>query len=126
MISFPGKTIARARATRRVTGLPETSTIEGLPSLSTCENVFLLMYLVGRTNARYKIITMVTVAEASSIVLANAFRSPETEVAIEESVGRVLAEVVSADRDLPPIDRVTMDGIAISFEAWSGGKREFS
>jgi molybdopterin molybdotransferase len=68
---------------------------------------------------------MVTVAEASSIVLANALRSGETKIPIEEAVGCVLAEEISADRDLPPIDRVTMDGIAIAFEGWKNGAREF-
>ena len=36
-------------------------------------------------------------------------------------VGRVLGEAVCADRDLPPHDRVTMDGIAIAAAALAGG-----
>jgi molybdopterin molybdotransferase len=83
------------------------------------------MYLVSGTTARYKIITMVSVTEASAIVLANASMAAITAVPIEEAVGRTLAETVSADRDLPPIDRVTMDGIALSFATWSKGKTAF-
>lgn len=68
---------------------------------------------------------MVTVKEAFTIVLANVPASAITQVPIEQAVGRTLAEVVVADRNFPPIDRVTMDGIAISFDSWSEGKREF-
>lgn len=83
------------------------------------------MYLVSRTIARYKIITMVSVTEAFSIVLANATTAWVTEVTIAEAAGRTLAETVSADRDLPPIDRATMDGIAISIDTWSAGRNVF-
>ena len=40
-------------------------------------------------------------------------------------VGRVLAEDVHAERDHPPFDRVTMDGIAIAFRDWAAGVRSF-
>jgi len=68
---------------------------------------------------------MVTVAEASTLVLANA-RSPKvSQVSVDASVGRVLAETVFADRDLPPIDRVTMDGIALLYSEWATGRKNF-
>ena len=35
------------------------------------------------------------------------------EVSLRESLGRILAEDILADRDGPPFDRVTMDGIAL-------------
>ena len=35
------------------------------------------------------------------------------EVSLEDSLGRVLAEDILADRDGPPFDRVAMDGIAV-------------
>lgn len=41
------------------------------------------------------------------------------------SLGRVLKEDVYADRDFPPFDRVSMDGIAISFNAFKNGQSEF-
>lgn len=68
---------------------------------------------------------MVTVTEASTIVLAHALTSAKAEVRIEDAVGRVLGEMVFADRDFPPMDRVAMDGIAISFDFWSEGNTEF-
>jgi molybdopterin molybdotransferase len=37
----------------------------------------------------------------------------------------VLAESIIADRPLPPMDRVTMDGIAILFAAYANGQRRF-
>jgi molybdopterin molybdotransferase len=36
-----------------------------------------------------------------------------------------LREPLRADRPLPPFDRVTMDGVALSFDAWKRGCREF-
>ncbi|WP_299485293.1 molybdopterin molybdotransferase MoeA [uncultured Allomuricauda sp.] len=36
-------------------------------------------------------------------------------VALESSLGRILAETVVADRDFPPFDRATKDGIAIKY-----------
>jgi molybdopterin molybdotransferase len=41
-------------------------------------------------------------------------------VALAEAVGRVLAETVSADRDLPGFDRATMDGYAVAAAATFG------
>ena len=42
------------------------------------------------------------------------------------SLGRVLKEDVFADRDFPPFDRVSMDGIAISFNSFKKGQRNFA
>ena len=50
---------------------------------------------------------------------------PSEKCPFEELVGRILREPVKADRDLPPFDRVMMDGIAISQSAWDKGIREF-
>jgi molybdopterin molybdotransferase len=38
----------------------------------------------------------------------------------------VLAEDVAAERDQPPFDRVTMDGIAVAFREWQDGRRKFT
>jgi molybdopterin molybdotransferase len=68
----------------------------------------------------------VTVAEAIQIVLGQA-RSFGTEmVPLDGTVGRVLAQPIVADRDLPPHNRVTMDGIAIFFAAYAAGQRTFA
>jgi len=42
-----------------------------------------------------------------------------------ESTGHVLAEPVLADRDFPPFDRSTRDGIAINYAAFEGGRITF-
>lgn len=68
---------------------------------------------------------MITVAEAEQIILSQK-RDYGTElVPFEQAVGRVLAEDIYADRDLPPYDRITMDGIAFSYAAYDKGIRTF-
>lgn len=56
---------------------------------------------------------MVPFEEALEIVLRQARPLPAEEVALAEVTGRVLAEDVAADRDLPPFDRAAMDGYAL-------------
>lgn len=74
---------------------------------------------------KVKINTMVSVAEASSIVFDNLFSPGIRRIPITDAVGCILAEEVSADRSLPPSDRVTMDGIALAFRSWAQGQRQF-
>ncbi|WP_420583188.1 molybdopterin molybdotransferase MoeA [Reichenbachiella sp.] len=68
---------------------------------------------------------MISVVEAKNIVQSQQANWGIVKVALEESMGEVLAEDIKADRDFPPFDRVTMDGIALSFDAFDKGKREF-
>lgn len=68
---------------------------------------------------------MVSVSEATAIISKNLFTPSKLPVKIEEATGRILAEPITADRDLPPFNRVAMDGIAIAFEEWSRGRRSF-
>jgi molybdopterin molybdotransferase len=56
---------------------------------------------------------MLPVEEALAIVLAHAPRLPPEEVELAQAPGRVLAEDVRADADLPPFDRSAMDGYAV-------------
>ncbi|MBA4056054.1 MAG: molybdopterin molybdenumtransferase MoeA, partial [Marivirga sp.] len=69
---------------------------------------------------------MVSVDEASTIVLTNLFKPSIETVSFQDAVNKVLAEQVVADRDFPPFDRVSMDGIAIRFKDWQEGRREFT
>jgi molybdopterin molybdotransferase len=64
---------------------------------------------------------MITVEEAEKLILANAGDYGAEIVLFEESLGRVLAENIKADRDLPPFNRVSMDGIAVSRRAIADG-----
>ncbi|HEY0741328.1 MAG TPA: molybdopterin molybdotransferase MoeA [Chryseosolibacter sp.] len=66
---------------------------------------------------------MISVSEATAAILNHLYHPQTHQLKIENAVGHVLAEVITADRDFPPFDRVTMDGIAINFESWQEGKR---
>ncbi len=68
---------------------------------------------------------MIPVEEAYEILMSNLCKSKTEPVDIRKSVGRILTESIYADRNFPPFDRVTMDGIAIRFEDWQQGIREF-
>jgi molybdopterin molybdotransferase len=68
---------------------------------------------------------MMTVAEAWDIVRHHLF-SPETEyIPLLRAQGRVLAQEIIADRDIPPYNRVSMDGIAIQYADYQSGVRKF-
>src|ERR1044071_1299812 len=56
---------------------------------------------------------MITVDEALAIVLEKVEPLSVETVALTEAHGRVLAEDVRADIDLPPFDRSRMDGYAV-------------
>lgn len=69
---------------------------------------------------------LLTVEEAETAVLASAVLYPPEICPVDDAAGRVLRQDVVADRDLPPFDRVTMDGIAVSHAAWLEGRRDFA
>jgi molybdopterin molybdotransferase len=68
---------------------------------------------------------MITVSEAEQIVLSHCKNFGVEHVPFLAARGRVLAENIAADRDLPPYDRVTMDGIAIHYADYEAGCRAF-
>jgi molybdopterin molybdotransferase len=68
---------------------------------------------------------MISVENALDLILENKLSLKKVAVPFEEAFGRVLAEDLIADRDFPPYDRVTMDGIAIDFTAYLNGIRAF-
>ncbi len=68
---------------------------------------------------------MITVEQATDIILQHVFSFGEEIVPFNEARGRVLRETLVADRDFPPFDRVSMDGIAIRHEAFAAGQRTF-
>ncbi len=68
---------------------------------------------------------MTTVEEATKIVLAETKDYGTESIYFENALGRVLVEGLKADRDFPPYNRVTMDGIAINFDAFKNGIRSF-
>ncbi|MEX1382721.1 molybdopterin molybdotransferase MoeA [Lutibacter sp.] len=66
-----------------------------------------------------------TVKDALKIILKSTEDFGIEEVDFINSVGRVLKEDIVADRDFPPFNRVSMDGIAIAAEAFNKGVRSF-
>jgi len=68
---------------------------------------------------------LITVNKALEIVLNCAENYGIEEVDFLNSSGRILKENIFADRDFPPFDRVSMDGIAISSESFNNGQRAF-
>ncbi|MBK7936757.1 MAG: molybdopterin molybdotransferase MoeA [Lewinellaceae bacterium] len=69
---------------------------------------------------------MISVSEAEQIVLSHCKDFGVETVPFLAARGRVLAENIAADRDLPPYNRVTMDGIAIRFADYEAGCRRFA
>jgi molybdopterin molybdotransferase len=68
---------------------------------------------------------MISVCEATALIQSVSFHSRREVVGIGDAVGRILAEPIFADRDLPPFNRVTMDGIAISSGEFLRGRVHF-
>jgi molybdopterin molybdotransferase len=64
---------------------------------------------------------MVTVQQAEKLILENTRDYGAEIVLFDEALGRVLAENIKADRDLPAFNRVTMDGIAINYQSVEQG-----
>jgi molybdenum cofactor synthesis domain-containing protein len=59
---------------------------------------------------------MIPVSEAIRLVLDKTEPLPSERVPLADALGRVLAEDVAADSDLPPFDRAQMDGYAVRSE----------
>ncbi len=70
--------------------------------------------------------SMITVKEADQLISKNIQESPSICVALQDAFGMILREDLCADRDLPPFDRVMMDGIGMHFDTWKEGNRTFS
>ena len=68
---------------------------------------------------------MLSPAEAEVAIREAASQLPSVTTPLEDLTGRVLREEIVSSRDQPPFDRVMMDGIAFSFDAWKAGRRDF-
>jgi molybdopterin molybdotransferase len=68
---------------------------------------------------------MITVEEAEKIIQSELRDYGAEIMPFELTLGRVLAENIKADRDLPPFNRVTMDGIAVNYSAIENGVSSF-
>lgn len=67
----------------------------------------------------------VDVAKAVSLIEQHMPHYRSERVELENAQGAILRQRVTAERDQPPFDRVTMDGIAIKYSALDSGNRTF-
>ncbi|MDB6094217.1 MAG: molybdenum cofactor synthesis domain protein [Verrucomicrobia bacterium] len=75
--------------------------------------------------AANKLTAMLTPAEAEKLIREALPRFGSEECALADAHGRVLRSDLRGDRDLPPFDRVTMDGYALRAADLSAQRREF-
>ena len=66
---------------------------------------------------------MISVENALQTVLNSTQNFGVEEIPFLKSVGRILKEEIAADRDFPPFNRVSMDGIVIDFNEFSSRLR---
>jgi len=69
---------------------------------------------------------MISVENALQSILDSAQDFGIEEIPFLQSVGRILKEEIRADRDFPPFNRVSMDGISIDYSNFKQGQRSFS
>ena len=69
---------------------------------------------------------MISVEQADQIIRTCQRQYGTISLPLLQANGHVLAEKIQADRDLPPFNRVAMDGIAIRFEDFERGQKAFS
>ncbi|PQJ77028.1 molybdopterin molybdotransferase MoeA [Polaribacter glomeratus] len=66
---------------------------------------------------------MISVEKALQTVLNSTQNFGVEEIPFIKSFGRILKEEITADRDFPPFNRVSMDGIAVDFNEFSSRLR---
>ncbi len=69
---------------------------------------------------------MILVEEAEKIILSKVKDFGTESISFETSIRRILAEDIIADRDMPPFNRATLDGIAINYTSYEKGIRSFN
>ncbi|NOQ91209.1 MAG: molybdopterin molybdenumtransferase MoeA, partial [Flavobacteriaceae bacterium] len=68
---------------------------------------------------------MITSDKALEIILNQTQDFGIETIDFKNAIGRILKENIVADRDFPPFNRASMDGIAITVDAFNSGLREF-
>ncbi len=61
-------------------------------------------------------LSMISVQEALNYIAQSPLNRRIQQVDLLDSIGKILAEDVIADRDFPPFNRVAMDGIAVAYQ----------
>lgn len=62
---------------------------------------------------------------ALELVLNNSASFGEVSLPLDKAVGRILAEDIFADRDFPPFNRATKDGVAFNYESMINANSQF-
>lgn len=68
---------------------------------------------------------MIAADKAFDLIMERPGDWGQEEIPFYKAYNRILSEDIIADRDFPPFDRVTMDGIGIAFDKLSEGHRVF-
>ena len=68
---------------------------------------------------------MISFKEAFDQVMSTSGDFGNEQVSLQDAVGRILAEDIFTDRDYPPFNRATKDGIAINYDAIENGRKKF-
>lgn len=68
---------------------------------------------------------MISTTEARQMIHSHVRDFGVEQVPLHQARGRVLRETIFADRDFPPFDRVSMDGVALRFDALAAGQKIF-
>jgi molybdopterin molybdotransferase len=69
---------------------------------------------------------VIAVQELDRVLSGLRVGSGSEEVDLHRAAGRVLAREVATDRDIPPYDRVCMDGFALRWDEWNAGRRSYA
>jgi molybdopterin molybdotransferase len=67
----------------------------------------------------------IDVAEAAALIRARLTGWGTVRIPIDAAQGEILRQTITAERDQPPFDRVTMDGIALRHANFAAGLRTF-
>jgi molybdopterin molybdotransferase len=68
---------------------------------------------------------MISAAEAEQLIRGHGVEFAATVQSLDLAAGCILRQSIVAERDQPPFDRVTMDGIAVRYDDFSRGTRRF-
>jgi len=67
----------------------------------------------------------IDVSQAAELIVSRMPSAPAVPVPIADAAGAVLRETIHAERDQPPFNRVTMDGIAVRSASLAAGVRRW-
>jgi molybdopterin molybdotransferase len=66
-------------------------------------------------------LNMISLQQAQQLVFQQAHSFGKEKLLLDDAIGRMLSQKIIADRDYPPFNRATMDGIAINSADWKNG-----